>query len=397
MSVLTVSQLNNYIAFKIKCDTKLKNVLVEGEISNFTSHYKSGHMYFTLKDSTSSVKAVMFSSNASRLKFMPNNGMGVIVSAGVDVFERDGVYQLYVTDIQPSGIGGAYLAVEQLKNKLEADGLFNEAYKKPIPLFPKKIGVVTSSSGAALHDIINVISRRCPIVEINVYPAIVQGENSAYSISEKLKLADLGDNDVIIVGRGGGSLEDLSAFNSEAVARSIFQCKTPVISAVGHETDVTIADFVSDLRAPTPSAAAELAVPEIEGIKAFVASFEKKLFDIISDRIEAKLSQLSSLTIRLNSRSPENTLNMKLMDVKAVEEKLKDRLITFLNKNEQLLNAKISVLNSLNPLGILSRGYSLTYKNETLIKDAGDVKIGDEIKIKMSSSEIYAAVLKIGS
>lgn len=395
MSILTVSQLNNYIAFKIKCDIKLKTVMVEGEISNFTTHYKSGHMYFTLKDNSSSVKAVMFSSNASRLKFIPQNGMSVIVSGGVDVFERDGIYQLYVTDIQPSGLGSVYLAFEQLKLKLEKEGLFDERHKKPIPQFPEKIGVVTSSSGAALQDILNVIKRRYPLAEINIYPAQVQGENAVQSVSQSIISADKGDNDVIIVGRGGGSAEDLSAFNSELVARSIFHCNTPIISAVGHETDFTIADFVADLRAPTPSAAAELAAPDIEAVKGYVATTENKLTEIMGNLIKTKLSVLNEASARLQRLSPENSLSLKLSEVSLIEEKLMTRIKASFDNKEHLLNEKISVLNSLSPLAVLSRGYSLAYRNETLIRDSSEVSVGDEIKIKLSSSEIHAAVIKI--
>ncbi len=244
-AVLTVSQLNRYVAFKLKEDKNLHRKLIRGEISNFTNHAKSGHFYFTLKDCESSVKAVMFRDMASRLPFMPKSGMKVIVSADVRVYERDGVYQLYVTDMQPDGAGALYLALEQLKERLALEGVFDESRKKTLPAMPKKIGIVTSTDAAALQDMLNILARRYPIAEVTVFPAAVQGENAPDSICKAVGYADKRGMDLLICGRGGGSFEDLSAFNTEAVARCIQGCSTPVISAVGHETDFTVADMAA--------------------------------------------------------------------------------------------------------------------------------------------------------
>ena len=304
-SIMTVSQLNRYIAFKLKEDRNLRGILISGEISNFTNHAKTGHLYFTLKDQESAIKAVMFNSMASRLKFSPVSGMKVIISANVQVYERDGAYQLYVNDMQPDGIGALYLAVEQLKQKLSEEGLFDESLKKSLPAFPQKIGIITSVDAAALQDILNILSRRYPIAEVKIYPCLVQGENAAASISAALSAADKGCNDILIVGRGGGSLEDLMAFNSEIVVRSIFNCVTPVISSVGHETDTTLSDYVADLRAPTPSAAAELAVPDMSVIMSYLNSADKNLKEKVKEKINKCYQSLDFSERRLNSLLPQ--------------------------------------------------------------------------------------------
>lgn len=395
MSILTVSQLNNYISFKLKSDLKLKGIMVEGEISNFVNHYKTGHFYFTLKDKTSSIKAIMFSSNASRIKFSPIDGMTVIVSGNIEVFERDGVYQIYITDMQPSGIGGLYLAFEQLKEKLLKEGLFDEKYKKPLPSYPKRIGIVTSGTGAALQDILNILNRRYPIAEVIVYSAIVQGEFSEASLCENLLLADIDNLDVIIIGRGGGSLEDLMAFNSEVIARHIFSCLTPVISAVGHESDTTICDYVSDLRAPTPSAAAELVSPDIKNLYEIIDNYKATL----KVHINKKLNEASNITnyksVKLHNLSPDNMLKSKISEVDKLQKKVYNSYKVILKAKEQILSEKISVLNSLSPLNVLSRGYSLIYKKNTIITDSRKLSVGDEVNIKMSSSQFSATVNKI--
>ena len=257
-SILTVSQINRYIASMIKGEKRLHGILASGEISNFTCHNKTGHLYFTLKDNETSIKAVMFSSMASQLKFAPKSGMNVIVAADVRVYERDGVYQLYVTDMQPDGLGAMYLAFEQLKERLSAEGIFSMEHKKSIPQMPNRIGIVTSLDAAALQDMLKILSRRYPVAEVTIFPALVQGANAPESICRAIMRADRSNPDLIICGRGGGSPEDLAAFNSEAVARSIYACNTPIISAVGHETDTSIADYAADLRAATPSAAASM-------------------------------------------------------------------------------------------------------------------------------------------
>jgi len=395
MSVLTVSQLNNYISFKLKSDIKLKGLFIEGEISNFVNHYKTGHFYFTLKDKTSSIKAIMFSSNASRVKFSPQDGMSVTVCGNIEVFERDGVYQIYVTDMQPSGLGGLYLAFEQLKEKLSNEGIFDEIYKKPLPLFPKKIGVVTSSSGAALQDILNILKRRYPICEVVVFSAIVQGEFAEKSLCESLILAKNQNLDVIIIGRGGGSLEDLMAFNSEKLAREIFASSIPIISAVGHETDVTIADFVADLRAPTPSAAAELVAPDVKDLKIQLENLKNKLTYYVNKNFTQKSELVSSKSEVLKKLSPENMLKTKLQEVDNFEKMIYNSYRAILKTKEQTLNEKIAILNSLSPLNVLSRGYSLVYKKNNIITDKKMLIVGDEIDIKLASSEFSATVTKV--
>lgn len=391
-SLLTVSQLNRYIAFRIKEDKQLKGILISGEISNFTNHTKSGHLYFTLKDSTSSVKAVMFASAASQLRFVPASGMRVIISANVQVYERDGVYQLYVNDMQPDGIGALYIAFEQLKERLSAEGLFDESLKKPLPEFPTKIGIVTSIEAAALQDMLNIISRRYPIAEVVIYPCLVQGANAPESICSALKSADSGENDIIIVGRGGGSLEDLMAFNSESVARAIFNCETPVISAVGHETDTTIADYAADLRAPTPSAAAELAVPELSSLINFLNASQKVLEKKLIDKTVFLRLQLENREKSLIAAEPQNRIenSKKLLDER------KRRLQELLKMQTELksaeLKAKISALDNLSPTKIMMRGYSLVYKDEKLIHSVSELKTGDNISVKLHDGEIEAAV-----
>ncbi|MBO5291012.1 MAG: exodeoxyribonuclease VII large subunit, partial [Clostridia bacterium] len=272
-TVYSVAQLNNYVKSVLDNDENLNHLFVTGEISNYKPHY-SGHMYMTIKDETASIKAVMFAGNASRLKFKPENGMKVIIFGTVSLFQRDGSYQLYINDMQPDGIGALNIAFEQLKKKLEAEGLFSNQYKKPIPKFPQKVGVVTSATGAAVQDIFNVLKRRYPVAEVVLRPCQVQGDGAANDIANAIKeFNKVKGADVLIVGRGGGSIEDLWAFNEEIVARAVFDSEIPVISAVGHETDVTICDFVADLRAPTPSAAAECAVPDCFELKANLLSY----------------------------------------------------------------------------------------------------------------------------
>lgn len=391
-SLLTVSQLNRYIAFRMKEDKQLKGILISGEISNFTNHAKSGHFYFTLKDSTSSIKAVMFASAASRLNFVPSSGMKVIISANVQVFERDGVYQLYVNDMQPDGIGALYIAFEQLKERLSAEGLFDESLKKPLPEFPTKIGIVTSIEAAALQDMLNIISRRYPIAEIVIYPCLVQGANAPESICSALKRADVGENDIIIVGRGGGSLEDLMAFNSESVARTIFNCETPVISAIGHETDTTIADFAADLRAPTPSAAAELAVPELSTLINFLNASQKVLEKRLIDKTVFLRLQLSNRERSLVSAKPENRIenSRKILDER--KHRLQELLKIKTELKSAALNAKISALDNLSPIKIMMRGYSLVYKDDKLVHSSLELKTGDNISVKLHDGEVEAIV-----
>lgn len=391
-AILTVSQLNRYMAFKIKEDVKLRGLLIKGEISGFTHHAKTGHFYFTLKDGTSAVKAVMFSSFASRLKFMPQNGMSVIVMGSIQVFERDGVYQLYATDIQPDGIGAAYLAYEQLKEKLSEEGLFDAVYKKPLPKFPAKVGIVTAKGGAALQDVLNILGRRFPLCEAVIFPCLVQGEFAAGSICEALEAADESGCDVIICGRGGGSPEDLMAFNSERIARTVFAMNTPVISAVGHETDTTIIDFVSDLRAPTPSAAAELAVPDISALAGAVESRETALKNAVIACIERKKRRIAAAESALKSHSPSAGLRTVGEKISSREKALDAAIKTYLSRKQSQLAERAAELEALSPLKIMARGYSLVYSSDRLVRSATELKSGDNILIRLSDGEKNAVI-----
>lgn len=390
MNVLTVSQLNRYLSYKLKEDAKLKGIFLKGEISNFKN---AGHLYFTLKDSESLVKAVMFKSNAAGLKFSPENGQSVIAMGSVSVFERDGVYQLYVSDMVPDGAGSVQAEFEKLKKELAAEGIFDAEHKKKIPEFPKRVGVVTSEKGAALQDMINIISRRYPVAELVLYPSLVQGTDAPASLCRALSIADCGDCDVIIIGRGGGSYEDLAAFNDRQLAYYIYHLSTPVISAVGHETDFTIADFAADLRAPTPSAAAELAVPDIADILAGIDSLRlrtESAFEIYTRRLDEKAAALSA---RLQKVSPEMILVRHLADLDMKKKRLEYSFRSILDKRETELTEKISRLNMLNPLAVLERGYSVVYKNENeIVKNVSEIKQGDSIRIDFSDGSAYASV-----
>lgn len=393
MPVLTVSQINRYLSFRLKEDKNIQRIMVKGEISNFTDHYRSGHLYFTLSDKESNLKAVMFASAASRLKFRPEDGMSVIVSGSIAVYEKEGCYQLYVNDIQPDGVGAASVALEQLKAKLAKEGIFDTAHKRPLPVMPKKIGVVTSLSGAAVRDIINVLTRRYPIGGLYAVNALVQGETAPDSICRGILKAEAAGCDVIIVGRGGGSAEDLRAFNSEKVAYAIYNCKVPVISAVGHETDFTIADLAADMRAPTPSAAAELAAPSVDQIYEKIGILERRLSNAALKNLDKATDKYIGLNSRLVSQSPENRLKLseeRLSGFVKRAELAMDRYMTGLDSR---LCEKIARLDSLSPLKVLSRGYSLVYHGETIINDADKLQNGDIVKIRFGSGEAEAEII----
>ena len=391
-AILTVSQLNRYIAFKLKEDGNLHGKLIRGEISNFTNHAKSGHFYFTLKDGESAVKAVMFSNMASRLPFMPKSGMMVIVSADVRVYERDGVYQLYVTDMQPDGAGALYLALEQLKEKLSREGIFDESRKKPLPPLPKKIGIVTSAEAAALQDMLNILSRRYPLAEVTVFPASVQGETAPESICRAVGHADKQGMDLLICGRGGGSFEDLSAFNTEAVARCLYNCNTPVISAVGHETDFTVADMAADLRAPTPSAAAELAAPDITFLHGRLNALEKALTDSFMNGLDEKYQKLENIAKRLERLDPTHRASRLKENLLQAEKRLEAAYKHKLGICGGQLAEKAAALDGLSPLKTLSRGYSLIYKDEKLVKSAEKLSAGDKVGIRLSDGTVSAVI-----
>ena len=393
-TILSVTQLNTYIKSIIDGDMLLRSLYVVGEISNFTNHYRTGHFYLTLKDESCSVKAVMFASANRRLKFMPENGMKVIVRGRVSVFERDGQYQLYIDDMQPDGLGALNLAFEQLKNKLAEEGLFDECYKKPIPHRSTRIGVVTSATGAVIQDIRNVISRRYPLAEIILSPVQVQGASAAPQIVEAIEQFNSGDYaDVLIVGRGGGSLEDLWAFNEEIVARAVFNSKIPIISAVGHETDFTICDFVADLRAPTPSAAAELAVPDIREDIAFVQTVVYECEATLLQRINDEKRKLDIIKERLEYRSPIMLIDQKLQ---LVDSYLTSALLSIqrkLDKENSRFSATAARLDALSPLKVMSRGYSIVTKDEKVVISSKKLKKGDRITVGFADGEKNCEVL----
>lgn len=393
-SVLKVSQINTYIKSIFESDMNLQNIYVCGEISNFNNHYRSGHYYFTLKDESASIKAVMFRSAASRLTFMPENGMRVLVRCNVSLYERDGVYQLYCEDMQPEGVGELFVKYEELKKKLSDEGLFSAENKKKLPDFPGRIGVVTSPSGAALQDIINVITRRFPSAQIILAPVKVQGTGAAETIAEAVTEFDkLNAADVLIVGRGGGSAEDLWAFNEEVVARAIYKCGIPVISAVGHETDFTICDFVSDMRAPTPSAAAEICVPDYREI----LYSNDKILDCMAESI---FKHIESYNVRilqfdkiLAANNPEKTLQLYSQCVDACENNIKATMQKKIEMYQNILCLYTAGLESSNPLKTLARGYAIVNNEMALpVRSVNDLTEGDDLTLLMKDGRVKCTV-----
>ena len=393
-TVLSVTQLNTYIKSIIDGDSLLRSLYVVGEISNFTNHYRTGHFYLTLKDENCAVKAVMFSSANRRLKFMPENGMKVIVRGRVSVFERDGQYQLYIDDMQPDGLGALNLAFEQLKNRLAQEGLFDERFKKPIPYRCMRIGVVTSATGAVIQDIRNVISRRYPLAEIILAPVQVQGASAAPQIVDAIERFNSGDYaDVLIVGRGGGSLEDLWAFNEEIVARAVFKSRIPIISAVGHETDFTICDFVADLRAPTPSAAAELAVPDIREDIACVQTVVYECEATLLQRVNDEKERLEMIKERLRYRSPSMLIDQKIQTVDTLMTSALLSVQRKLDSETARLSSTAARLDALSPLKVMARGYSIVTKDEKVVASSKALKKGDRITVGFSDGERKCEVL----
>lgn len=396
INALTVTQINTYIKALLDENIHLKNIYIVGEISNFLHYFRSGHMYFTIKDENSQLKAVMFSSYASRLKFKPEDGMRVLCRGRISVYDKDGAYQLYVEDMQPDGVGALLIAFEQFKEKLEKEGLFDEIYKKPIPKYPKKIGVVTSDMGAAVEDIKNITKRRYPIAELVIVPTLVQGEQASPDIVKSIKRLDaLGDIDVIIVGRGGGSLEDLWAFNTEQVARAVFECNTPIISAVGHETDFTICDFVSDLRAPTPSAAAELAVPDINNLIDFLDSAKSRLLALLTYKLEREYQKFDDLTVGSILGEPNEIVNQKCDDFDVLKTRLIDSFSYLIEKKSSEFNTTVSKLDTLSPLKVLSRGYTIANKDEKVVSTVNDIKAGDKLNLTLSDGVANCEVKEV--
>lgn len=389
---MSVTQLNTYVRCIMEEDVVLKSVFVAGEVSNFKNHYKTGHFYFTLKDENAAVKAVMFRTYSSRLRFAPEDGMRVICRARASVYERDGAYQLYVEDMQPDGSGSLSLAFEQLKRKLFAEGLFDEKHKKPIPKYPETIAVVTSPTGAALQDILNILSRRWPIARVIVVPSGVQGENAESQLVLGIKKADTLSADTIIIGRGGGSVEDLWCFNSEALARAIFDCKTPVISAVGHETDFTICDFVADLRAPTPSAAAENASPESLMTAGIVRGFEQRLKDGLCSSLREREMTLERLENSPFLKDPKRIFEQKEMYFDALTDRLSSAGKLFLTEKAGDFDRLCTKLNAFSPLAVLSRGYSIATVNGKTVKTAAQLKKAGEFDLRLSDGTVNCNV-----
>jgi len=438
---VTVGALTKYIKRKFDVDPHLRDLWIKGEISNFKQHSR-GHMYFTLKDSQARIAAVMFAGYNQHLPFRPENGMNVLVRGEISVYEPNGNYQLYVKEMQPEGIGRLYLAYEQLKQRLEAEGLFSSAHKKPLPAFPRCIGVVTSPTGAAVRDVMTTIRRRYPLAKIILFPALVQGDGAALSIVRAIERAnDFGEVDVLIVGRGGGSIEELWAFNEEIVARAIFASRVPVVSAVGHETDFTIADFVADLRAPTPTAAAELAVPHIGELAERLAERKWRLIRAMKERLAASQERLVRLQASYAFRHPERLYEQKEQQLDALLERLtrqRERLVdkkrqrlrelhlrlwrhhpeaklermkerqkaaagalekamrTALERHEFRFRSYVARLEALSPLRIMERGYSLVYnERRELVKRVGQLQVGERLSIRVQDGQVNCQVMGV--
>ncbi len=390
-----VSELNNFIKNLFETNRTLSAVTVKGEISNFTAH-RSGHLYFSLKDEDGQIRAVMFRSSAARLSFMPESGMKVIVHGSVTVYPRDGSYQIYVASMQPDGIGALYLAYEQLKARLAAEGLFDSAHKSEIPRIPKRIGVITSPTGAAVRDVINVTGRRFPLSDIYVYPALVQGSGAEESLVRAVDYFDRSAlADVIIIGRGGGSIEDLWAFNSERLARRIFDCRIPVISAVGHETDFTICDFVSDLRAPTPSAAAELAVPDMRDILLKLDDTYDRACGALVRRVEYARERLNRVSVSQILSNQSMMLKSRCEDVSAYGDRSARALEAILQTAAYRLSTNAEKLTVMNPLSVLARGYSITERDGDVLKSVRGVSASDDVKVILQDGVIHARVISV--
>ena len=385
-SVLTVSQINTYLKAVLDGDDNLQNIFVVGEISNFTNHYRTGHFYFTLKDESAALKAVMFRSAAQRLRFLPENGMRVVIRGSISLFPRDGVYQLYCEDMQPDGAGALSVAFEQLKQKLGEMGLFDDSHKKPIPACPARIGVVTSPTGAAIHDILTVLERRFPLAEVILCGVQVQGEAAAGQIAQAIERFNaLKAADVLIVGRGGGSIEDLWAFNDERVARTIYASRIPVISAVGHEPDVTISDYVADRRASTPSNAAEISVPDVRAVQDELLNLEHKLFTPVSSMLFGYRRQLDGYYHKRVLREPDAYVELRSLELDRMKERfLAAQQRNLLQKRGALLQ-EASALEAMSPLKVLSRGYLIgTSEDGSVLRSVRQVHTGQSINLRFS-------------
>ena len=414
---LTVTQINRYIKYRLDTDDNLKTVYLKGEISNFKNH-TSGHFYFTLKDENSRILAVMFRNNASRIKFVPRDGSNVLVIGRISCYEANGNYQIYVSEMIEDGVGNLYALYEKLKQDLKKEGLFDESHKKKIPAIPSRVGVVTAPTGAAIRDIISTINRRFPLCEVYLFPSLVQGNEAKEDIVKKIEIADTYDLDTLIVGRGGGSIEDLWAFNEEIVARAIYNCKTPVISAVGHEVDFTIADFVADVRAATPTGAAEIAVPDKSELKKLIKQLELRSSKNINNIINHNKTILEKIKTSYILKNPMSIYEIKEQKLSNTIEKLNSYITNYLdNKTIRLNNIKesyilsnpskiyenkqnkynhlIEKLEVLNPLNTLKRGYSITKIDNIVVTDIKKVKKDDKLNISIKNGEINAKVIDV--
>lgn len=414
---LTITQLSKYLKYKFDEDLNLRNVYLKGEISNFKAHTR-GHYYFTLKDESSRISAVMFSSNTNRLKFTPIDGMKVMVTGKVTIYESTGGYQIYVENMIEDGVGNLYIAFEQLKEKLDKEGLFDKSRKRKITKMPKKIGIVTASTGAAIRDILTTIKRRYPIVETILFPALVQGEHAATDIVKKIKIANTYDIDTLIVGRGGGSIEDLWPFNEEIVARAIYESRVPVISAVGHEIDFTISDFVADLRAPTPTAAAELAVVDINTVNEYLNTSKTRSYNAINNIINNIKEKINNLSSSYVLKKPNNIYEIKEQKLDMLMDKLNNNINKIIELNKvklfkysesyvlnnpeilykfkaQKLDNIISKLSVLNPMNTLKRGYSITRIDNKVVSSIKNLKQDDLIRVELKDGIIDTKVTKV--
>ncbi len=414
---LSVTAINKYLKYKFDNDNNLINVYLKGEISNLKYH-TTGHLYFSIKDENSKINAIMFSSSARKLNFKPIDGSKVLIQGRISVYESTGSYQIYVTEMIEDGIGNLYIAFEKLKKQLAQEGLFDEKYKKKIPKIPERIGIVTAPTGAAIKDIISTIKRRYPLVETILFPSLVQGESAANDIVQNIKKAEKYDLDVLIVGRGGGSIEDLWPFNEEIVARAIFDCPIPVISAVGHEIDFTISDFVADMRAPTPTGAAEMAVPNINDLIMHIQNLRIRLNEAINKKISFQKLYLDSIKNSFVIKNPmimfENKKQKLDILIENIQNIFKDYILEHRHKldilkNNYILNNPVVLykdkkvyltnliekLELINPLGVLKRGYSLTYQDEHIVKNIKDINVNQELLIKLHDGNIITNVKKI--
>lgn len=395
MTVLTVSQVNRYVKALLDESIPLKDIYISGEISNFRQNYVSRHMYFTLKDEKARMKAVMFKGYAERIKFLPEDGMNVLCHGRISVYEASGEYQLYVDDMQPQGLGALNLAYEQLKEKLFKEGVCDESVKKPLPKFPKKIGVATSNTGAAVEDIKNITKRRWPVAEIVISPTQVQGEAATMDIVSSLLTLDGMGLDVIIVGRGGGSIEDLWAFNTEPVARAVIACKTPVVSAVGHETDFTICDFVADMRAPTPSAAAEIVCPDINMVKLDLLSLKTRLNFSAEALVEGEMQRLDDIAENSVLSNSDELIDIFKEKLCGLTEKVNFTYKNYIGGVDGNFKVAVGKLNALSPLATIARGYAVCKANGKYVVSVRGLKTGDSVEVGLSDGSLNCSVTEV--